>query len=293
MMAFVKNGKLNKKKLYRAFELSARLGFRMTLVELEMPAWNQQQKQDRLIGCSMTGYFDMVDATNMSLEEQRKLLKTLKRIVRKTVDAYAKELGVNSSLLATTVKPEGTLSQLPTVSSGIHRSHAPYFIRRVRISAHDPLAKVVMTLGYPVFPETGQTWADANTLVVEFPVKSSAKRTKSEVSAIEQLETYKMFQECYTEHNTSITVTVKAHEWDEVEQWVWDNWDSFVAVSFLPADDAVYPLMPYEEITEEEYLRRKAEMRPFDASLLSYFEKAVSDLDVGTDGCESGICPIR
>jgi adenosylcobalamin-dependent ribonucleoside-triphosphate reductase len=293
MMGFVENGKLNKKKLYRAFELSARIGVRMTLVDLEIPAWDAQQKKDRLIGCSMTGYFDMVDATNMSKEEQRKLLKTLKRIVRKTVDAYAKELGINPPLLATTIKPEGTISQLPTVSSGIHRSHAPYYIRRVRISAHDPLAKVAMALGYPVFPETGQTWENASTLVIEFPVKSSAKTVKSDVSAIEQLETYKMFQECYTEHNTSITVTVKPHEWEEVEQWVWDNWDSIVAVSFLPADDAVYPLMPYEEITEEEYLRRKAQMKPFDASLLTKFEKYPTDLDIGTDGCESGVCPIR
>lgn len=293
MLAFVENGKLNKKKLYRAFELSARLGFRMTLPELEIERWNAQQEKDRLIGCSLTGYYDMVDAVGMTKEEQVHLLKKLKRVVRKTVDSYARALGVNPSLLATTVKPEGTLSQLPTVSSGIHRSHSPYFIRRVRISAHDPLAKVVMALGYPVFPETGQTWENASTLVVEFPVKSTAKTMKADVSAIEQLETYKMFQDNYTEHNTSITVTVRADEWEGVEQWVWDNWDSFVAVSFLPLDDAVYPLMPYEEISEEEYNKRKQEMKPFDAELLKRFEKTQQELDLGTDGCETGACPVR
>lgn len=293
MLAFVENGKLNKKKLYRAFELSARLGFRMTLPELEIERWNAQQEKDRLIGCSLTGYYDMVDAVGMTKEEQVHLLKKLKRVVRKTVDSYARALGVNPSLLATTVKPEGTLSQLPTVSSGIHRSHSPYFIRRVRISAHDPLAKVVMALGYPVFPETGQTWENASTLVVEFPVKSTAKTMKADVSATEQLETYKMFQDNYTEHNTSITVTVRADEWEGVEQWVWDNWDSFVAVSFLPLDDAVYPLMPYEEISEEEYNKRKQEMKPFDAELLKRFEKTQQELDLGTDGCETGACPVR
>jgi adenosylcobalamin-dependent ribonucleoside-triphosphate reductase len=292
MMAFVHEGELDRKALIRAFALAARIGFRMTLVDLEIPRWDAQQKKDRLIGVSMTGFYDMVDATDMSVKEQRKLLKELRKVVNDTVKAYAEYLGINPSLLATTIKPEGTISQIPTVSSGIHRSHAPYFIRRVRISAHDPLAKVVMALGYPVVPEVGQTWENANTLVVEFPVKSPAKKTKYEVSAIEQLETYKMFQECYTDHNTSITVTVRNHEWDEVEQWVWDNWDSFVAVSFLPLDDAVYPLAPYEAIDEQEYLRRKAEMKPFDASLLSRFEKG-EDLDVGTDGCEAGVCPIR
>lgn len=292
MMAFVEDGKLNEKALYRAFELAARIGVRMTLVDLEIPRWDLQQKKDRLIGVSMTGFFDMVDATDMKVEKQRQLLKTLKKIVRETAEKYAQYLGINAPLLATTIKPEGTISQLPTVSSGIHRSHSPYYIRRIRISAHDPLAKVVMKLGYPVYPEVGQTWENANTLVVEFPVKSPAKRTKYEISAIEQLETYKMFQECYTEHNTSITVTVRPHEWDQVEQWVWDNWDSFVAVSFLPLDDAVYPLAPYEAISEDEYYRRKADMKPFDASLLSQFENG-EDLDIGTEGCENGVCPIR
>lgn len=293
LLAFVENGELNKEKLYRAFELSARVGLRMTLPELEIPSWNERQKQDRLIGCSMTGFFDMVDATNMSKEEQILLLKTLKHIVRQAVNDYAKELGINPPLLATTIKPEGTLSLLPTVSPGIHHSHAPYYIRRVRISAHDPLAKVALELGYPVLPENSKTLEEASTWVIEFPVKSTAKRTKSQVSAIEQLETYKMFQDYYTEHNTSITVHVRPDEWDEVEQWVWDNWDSVVAVSFLSFDDAKYPLMPYEEITEEEYLKRKENMKPFDASLLSKYEKTETELDIGNDGCENGICPIR
>ncbi|TDQ41120.1 ribonucleoside-triphosphate reductase, adenosylcobalamin-dependent [Aureibacillus halotolerans] len=293
MLSFVEDGELQKTKLYRAFELSARLGFRMTLPELEIERWNAQKEKDRLIGCSVTGYFDMVDAVGLTTEEQIDLLRTLKRIVRNTVDEYAKKLGVNPSLLATTVKPEGTLSQLPSVSSGIHRSHSPFFIRRVRISAHDPLAKVVTALGYPILPESGQTWENAATLVVEFPVQSTAKVVKAQVSAIEQLETYKMFQDHYTEHNTSITVTVRSDEWEDVEQWVWEHWDNVVAVSFLPLDDAVYPLMPYEEITEEEYYKRKVEMKPFDASLLNEFEKTQQELDLGSDGCDTGACPVR
>ncbi|WCF11469.1 ribonucleoside-triphosphate reductase, adenosylcobalamin-dependent (plasmid) [Paenibacillus thiaminolyticus] len=292
MMAFVEDGKLNVTALKRAFSLAARIGFRMTLVDLEIPRWDEQQKKDRLIGVSMTGFYDMVDATDLNIQEQRKLLRELRSVVNSTVRDYANPLNLNPSLLATTIKPEGTISQLPTVSSGIHRSHSPYFIRRVRISAHDPLAKLAMELKYPIYPETGQTWENANTLVVEFPVMSPAKKTKYEVTAIEQLETYKMFQDCYTDHNTSITVTVRNEEWADVEQWVWDNWDSFVAVSFLPLNDAVYPLSPYEAITEEEYLHRKASMKPFDVTLLAKFEKG-DDLDLGTDGCESGVCPIR
>lgn len=292
MLAFVKNGKLQKSMLLRAFALSTRIGIRMTLPKLEIEAWAVKQERDRLIGVSMTGWFDMVDAVGLSIEEQAKLLRQLKRTVRKTAKEYCGELGIPEPLLATTVKPEGTISQLPTVSSGIHRSHSPFFIRRVRVTYSDPLAKVAMKLGWPVHPETGQTWENCDTVVVEFPVKSPVKKTKYDVTAIEQLETYKMFQECYTEHNTSITVTVREHEWEGVEQWIWDNWDCFVAVSFLPLDDAHYPLAPYEAITEEEYTQRKAKMKPFDHSLLSRYEVG-EDLDVGDTECVGGACPIR
>lgn len=93
----------------------------------------------------------------------------------------------------TTVKPEGTLSQLPTVSSGVHYSHSPFFIRRVRISSSDPLLKVCEELGYPVHPEVGQGPANPATKVVEFPVKSPMGKTKYDISAIERLENYKLF----------------------------------------------------------------------------------------------------
>ena len=62
------------------------------------------------------------------------------------------------------------------------------------------------------------------------------------------------------DHNCSITVHVRDNEWDDVENWVWDNWDGVVALSFLSYDDSFYELLPYEAITEEEYLRRKQAM---------------------------------
>ena len=293
VMGFVKEGDLDKDALMEAQKLSVRAGYRMTCKELELHEWNLVQQRDRLLGCSITGWQDMVNATNMGREDQIKLLEELRDVAHTEAKKIAGRLGGNEPLLVTTVKPEGTLSLLPTVSCGVHYSHSPYYIRRIRITATDPLCKVCEDLGYPVFPEVGQDPEDPRTKVIEFPVKAPAGKVKADVSAIEQLENYRMFMEHYVDHNASITVHVRENEWDDVEQWVWDNWDDVVALSFLSLDDNFYELMPYEEITEEEYERRKTTMKPFDPSLLSRYEKAESELDIGDSECVNGVCPVR
>ncbi len=293
VLAFVSNGVLDISSLLNAQRLSARAGYRMTCVEMELPKWNDVLQRDKLIGCSLTGWQDMVNATGMINEKQINLLKELREVAHKEAKSYAKELGQNEPLLFTTVKPEGTLSQLPTVSSGVHYSHSPFFIRRVRISSSDPLVKVCEELGYPVYPEVGQDWETCKTKVVEFPVKAPMGRTKYDVSAIEQLENYKMFMEHYVDHNCSITVHVRNNEWETVEQWIWDNWERQVGITFLSLDDTFYKLLPYESISEEEYTERVAKMKPFIPSLISKYEVDEEELDVGTGECSTGACPIR
>jgi len=290
---FIIDGKLDVNKLLEAQRLSVRAGYRMTCVNLELHEWDLVQKEDRLLGCSLTGWQDMVNATNMTINEQKELLSKLKNVAIEESKKYSAQLNMKEPLLVTTVKPEGTLSLLPGVSSGVHYSHSPYYIRRIRINSNDPLVKVCKELGYPVHYEVGETKENNNTKVIEFPVKSPQGKTKYDVSAIEQLEIYKMFQEYYVQHNTSITVHVRDNEWDEVEQWIWDNWDIVVGVSFLSLSDSFYPLMPYESITEEEYNKRIKEMKPFIPSLLSKYEKEEVEIDIGNEGCENGSCPIR
>jgi adenosylcobalamin-dependent ribonucleoside-triphosphate reductase len=292
--AFVKpDGSLDTNGLLRAQRLSARAGYRMTCVELEMPLWDATQQRDKLLGCSLTGWQDMVNAVGLTRDDEAELLRRMRAVARHEADIYASEIGETAPLLVTTVKPEGTLSQMPIVSSGVHYSHSPYYIRRVRINSHDPLVKVCEELGYPVFPEVGQDIETCRTKVVEFPVKAPLGRTKYDVSAIEQLENYKMFMENYVDHNCSITVHVRDHEWEAVEQWVWDNWDDCVALSFLSLDDSFYELLPYEAISEEEYDTRRKTMKPFRPSLIQKYEKIETVFDIGSDGCDGGVCPIR
>lgn len=279
--------------LLRAQRLSARASYRMTCVELELPEWNSVQQRDRLLGCSLTGWQDMVNSLQYTKEDQKHLLRQLRDAAKKEAEMYSAELGGNNPLLVTTVKPEGTLSQLPVVSSGVHYSHSPYYIRRVRINAHDPLVKVCEELGYTVLPEIGQTQDNCTTKVVEFPVKAPEGKTKYDVSAIEQLENYKMFMENYVDHNCSITVSVRPDEWEEVEEWVYNNWDDCVALSFLALDDSFYDLMPYEAIDEETYHKLHNAMRPFRPSLISKYEKEEIEFDATDDSCATGACPVR
>lgn len=293
VMGFVKDGKLDEEGLLKAQRLSARAGFRMTCRELEIHRWNYVQQRDRLLGCSLTGWQDMVNATGMEKEEQIALLKKLRSTAHTAAEKIAAKLGKNKPLLVTTIKPEGTLSLLPTVSNGVHYSHSPYYIRRVRISATDPLCRVCEDLGYPVLPEVGQDPENPVTKVVEFPVKAPEGTVKADVTAIQQLENYKMFMEHYVDHNCSITVHVREQEWEAVEEWVWENWEDIVALSFLSYDDNFYELLPYEEITQEEYQRRKTAMRPFNPSLLSKYEHVETDLDIGASECVGGVCPVR
>ncbi|KOS00746.1 ribonucleoside-triphosphate reductase, partial [Paenibacillus polymyxa] len=229
------------------------------------------------------------------------MLEYLGDVARAEADRYAKELRVSAPLLVTTVKPEGTISQVAGgVSSGLHWSHSPYYIRRIRINASDPLAQAVIDLGWTVNPEVGtpgetydERMRNARTYVIDFPVASGATRTKDDVSAAEQLDTYFDFQRYYTEHNSSNTITVRPHEWEAAEEIVYSRWDEFTAVSFLALDGGSYDLAPYEAITREKYEELSAAMRPFDMALLQRYETTgESDLD-GMNGCEGGACPIR
>lgn len=297
------NGKkiLDETGLLNAQRLSARIGVRMTLIELELPEWDKVQQLDRLTGNSLTGWKDAMDEVNYGKGQQRRLLKAMRSVVRSELDKYAKELRVNAPLLGTTLKPEGTQSILGNaVSSGLHHSHSPYYIRRIRINAHDPLAKAVIAMGWDVMPENftpGETheerMANARTLVISFPVASGAKRTKDDISVEEQLQTYFDFQKYYAEHNSSNTITIKNDaEWGSAEDIIFEEWDQFTAVSFLALDGGSYEQTPYEAITKEQYEEMAAAMPDFDDSILAQFETN-EEFDVTDADCATGACPVR
>lgn len=294
MTKFVnEDGEIDIDGLIQAQYLSARAGYRMACVEMELHEWDCKNKRDMLIGCSLTGYQDFKNKSNITDTAHKELLEVLRNVAQEAAFDLADELGKNKPLLSTTIKPSGTMSQLfGSVSAGMHYSHSPYFIRRVRISATDPLLKVVRELEYPVFPEVGQDESTANTFVVEFPCKAPNGRTKYDVSAREQIEEYLSMMKYYVDHNASNTIHVRDDEWEEVESLIWEKWDDIVSMSFLSLDDSFYQLMPYEAIDEEDYEQRVAAMKEFDPSLISKYEQVEEEYELEAD-CEGGVCPIR
>ena len=306
--ALVKDGKLELEDLLQAQRYSTRIGLRMTLATLELPNWNKVQQRDRLLGVSLTGWKDAMDLLDYNESQENELKELLHKVSREEADNYSKELRVNAPLFVTAIKPEGTLSQVAGgVSSGLHWSHSPYFIRRIRVNSNDPLAKVAQDLGWTIHAEVGtngfmseedlakeEQLSSTRTLVIDFPVESGAKRTKDDISVDEQFDNYFGFQELYTEMNTSNTITVKPDEWETAENRVWDGWDNFVGVSFLSHDGGTYTLAPYEAIDKERYTKLKESMKPFDAKLLRLYEHSETEADLESmESCSSGVCPIR
>lgn len=305
---FVKDSVLNEEALFEAQRRSVRAGLRMTLVQLELQNWDQVQKRDRLLGNSVTGWQDMLDLIDidkagfLSRESYEIwLLRSMGKIAEEEAAAYANRLRVTKPLLDTTVKPEGTLSQVcGSVSPGLHRSKGRHYTRHIRISALDPLAKAVQAMGWPVHPEVGtpggtyeEQMQNARTLVVAFPVSTGAKTTEADVTVDDQFDTYFNFQKLYTSHNSSNTITIKdPASWDRAEQRVWGGWNDFVGVSFLALDGGTYKLAPYEVISKEEYEAAAENMTPFSSEILEALENGtMSELD--GDDCATGACPIR
>jgi adenosylcobalamin-dependent ribonucleoside-triphosphate reductase len=295
-------------RLKQSIELVARLGSRITLADQWHPEWDGVQKRDRLLGVSMTGVVDAFDLLEWDYEQQKYFFRWCKEVAIKAADDYHDFLGINRSARICLMKPEGTISQLPTVSSGIHRAYAPYYLRRVRFSKTDPLAKVLLNLGLQPIPENGQgadLFGDiCNTWVFTFPIKTNAKIRAIDESAIAQLERYRLAQSNYADrgHNISVTVTLAPQEYEKAAQWVHDNWDDIIGIAFLPRFDPVeggkasYPLMPYEPCDRETYETLKAQLPILSQSdiidKLSEIEKGFEEQEL-EKGCSTGACPIR
>jgi ribonucleoside-diphosphate reductase alpha chain len=276
--------------LKRKMELATLVGtYQSTLTKFGYLSrkWKENCEEERLLGVSLTGYYDNTVIRN------DKVLDTLRLDAIETNKKYAKRFGINASTAITCVKPHGNSGQLLGVGSGMHPWYAPYFVRRVRISHTDTLLQMARDQGVPCLPEVGQSAETATTFVLEFPVKAPEGAIfKDEVSALDLLKEWKRLKEHFVEHNPSATIYVGPEEWLAVGNFVYENWDWVGGLSFLPRSDHVYKLAPYEAITKEEYERRTKAIGKIDFSKLSQYEIVDNTTGAKEFACVSGVCEI-
>lgn len=280
----------DEKSLLRKIRLATILGtYQATLTNFPYLSkeWKEHCEKERLLGVSITGQWDC------PVVRKPATLERLKKEAIRMNQTYAKRFGINEATCITCVKPSGTLSQTVDCASGMHPRHAPYYIRRVRISATDGLFKMLRDQGVPYHPEVGQSRENASTYVLEFPVKAPKNSIyKDDISAIDQLEHWKVVKMHFTEHNPSVTISVSEDEWIEVANWVYKNWDIVGGLSFLPRDNHVYQLAPYEAIDEKKYNELAAHLAHVDYSKIITYEKT-DELDVKKElACVGGVCEI-
>ena len=211
-------------------------------------AWRHNCEDERLLGVSITGWYDCPWLRNATEGE----LKRLRAEVVETNKELAKRLKINQSAATTCVKPSGTVSQLSGSASGCHPKYAPYYYRRVRSDLKDPITDALIEAGIPHAVDPYNSEAIVFTFAMKSPKDAVCTQ---DITAIEHLEFWKKLATCWTEHKPSVTINVKEHEWPEVGAWCWNNFDILSGVSFLPAEDEnhSYELAPYEKITKRQY----------------------------------------
>ena len=279
------------KTLQKKAEFASILGtLQSTLTDFKYlrTRWRSNTEEERLLGVSLTG---IMDCTALHASDADKKLSLLRDTVVETNKKWSKLLGIPQSTSTTCVKPSGTVSQLTDSSSGIHARHAPYYVRTVRGDVKDPLTQFLMNQNIPNEPDFN---SPTNTVVFSFPFKSpDGAVCRTDMKALEQLSVWKRFSDHWCEHKPSVTISVKEHEWIEVGNWCYENFDSLSGISFLPFSDHSYRQAPYQDATKKEYNKLSASMpKTIDWKEFDEYEKEDNTKASQELACSAGVCEI-
>ena len=252
--------------------------------------WKKNTEEERLLGVSLTGIMD--HAVLSKNVDSKRWLQEMREESVKTNDKYANMLGIPVSAAITCVKPSGTVSQLTDTASGIHARHNDYYIRTVRGDNKDPLTQFMIEAGVP---HERCVMKPDSTTVFSFAMKSPSNAvTRTQMSAVEQLELWKTYAIYWCEHKPSVTISVKENEWMDVGAWVYENFDVASGVSFLPHSDHSYQQAPYQDIEKEDYLEWQQTYKgvKLDWNQLSLFEKEDNTSGSRELACTAGVCEV-
>ena len=251
--------------------------------------WQKNTEEERLLGVSLTGIMDN-ELTNGRKHGLEKTLTALREVAVETNKEWSAIFGIPQSTAITCVKPSGTVSQLVDSSSGIHPRHSSYYIRTVRGDNKDPLTNFMKDSGIP--SEADFMKPDTQT-VFSFPMKSPKKSVvRNDMTAIEQLEMWLLYQRHWCEHKPSVTVSVRDEEWMEVGAFVFKHFDEMSGVSFLPHSDHTYQQAPYQDCTEAVYNDFSSKFTHIDWNKFTDYEKEDNTNSSQTFACSGDSCEI-
>ena len=243
-------------------------------------------KKNMRIGIGITGYMQCSD-------EKKKWLSEVYTHLRKYDETYSSERGMPTSVKLTTVKPSGTLSLLAGCTSGAHPGIFQYFIRRIRVSStNQDILNRCRKNGYHIeYQRNFDGTEDKSTMVIEFACKyPEGTKLAKDMSAIDQLETIKTLQREWSDNSVSVTIYYRKEELDDIKRWLKENYNENIkTVSFMLHFDHCFSQAPFEEITKEEYERRKL----VEKEITEIDNTTDNDLDYTQENCKGGVCPIR
>ena len=280
--------------LHDAIRLAARANYRQTCVNLKdgilQEAWHLNNYFLRLCGVGLTGIAMRPDMTSYDYEY-------LKRTATSSAISMADELGLPSPKNVTCIKPSGTLSKIMDCTEGVHKPLGKYIFNNVQFSTYDPMIPLLRDSGYKVINHP----TDPTGVLVTFPVewkdvpfhKENGKEVNLE-SAVYQLERYKLLQTSWAQQNTSVTISYDPSEVTEIIDWLLNNWDCYVGVSFIyrtdptkTAQDLGYLYLPQEVVDEKTYKDYVYNLKSIDIESANSFDELLDD------ECISGVCPVK
>lgn len=244
----------------------------------------------RLCGVGLTGIARREDLNEYGYKE-------LERVATSAAYSMADELELPYPKNITTVKPSGTLSKIMDTTEGVHKPLGRYIFNNVNFSKHDPIVDKLRLAGYKVINNP----VDQEGILVTFPVNwddveftvINGVEVNIE-SAISQLEKYKLLQNNWTQQNTSVTISYSLQEVPDIIDWLLENWDNYVGVSFIyrtdptkTAADLGYLYLPQEVVTKEVFDEYVSRLEIVDIDNSNSFEE-ILDAE-----CAGGICPVK
>jgi adenosylcobalamin-dependent ribonucleoside-triphosphate reductase len=280
--------------LHNAIRLAARANYRQTCVNLQdgilQESWHLNNYFMRLCGVGLTGIAKRPDMNGYDYEY-------LKRTATGAAIGMAQELDLPSPKNITCVKPSGTLSKIMDTTEGIHKPLGKYIFNNVQFSKFDPIVEVLRDANYNVVNHP----TDDSGVLITFPVewidvpfhKVNGKEVNLD-TAIEQLEKYKLIQTSWTQQNTSVTISYDPTEVPAIIDWLLDNWDCYVGVSFIyrtdptkTAKDLGYLYLPQEVVDEQTFRNYVQQLSPVSLENANSFDEIMGE------ECATGACPIR